>query len=123
MDFRDLIPFGRDRGNVPVQRDRGEHPMDTFQREFNRLFDDFFRTPTMFGRGGEAFASMPRVDASESEGEYGVTAELPTADGQAARPGLNASTARQGASFSPSTRRRSSARPPQFLIRPSFLPA
>ena len=80
MDFRDLIPFGRDRGNVPVQRDRGERPMDMFQREFNRLFDDFFRTPTMLGRGSEAFASMPRVDVSESENEYEVTAELPGID-------------------------------------------
>jgi hypothetical protein len=43
MDFRDLIPFGRDRGNVPARRDRGEHPMEMFQREINRLFEDFSR--------------------------------------------------------------------------------
>jgi HSP20 family protein len=84
MDFRDLIPFGRDRGNVPIRRDRGEHPMELFQREINRLFEDFsrdfFRTPTPFGGGSEGFASVPRVDVSESENEYEVTAELPGID-------------------------------------------
>jgi HSP20 family molecular chaperone IbpA len=80
MDFRDLIPFGRDRGNVPVRREGGEHPMEMFQREVNRLFEDFsrdfFRTPTPFGGDNEVFASIPRVDVSESENEYEVTAEL-----------------------------------------------
>jgi HSP20 family protein len=84
MDFRDLIPFGRDRGNVAVRRDRIEHPMEMFQREVNRLFEDFSRdfsrTPTPFGGGNEAFASMPRVDVSESDNEYEVTAELPGID-------------------------------------------
>ena len=55
--------------------------MEMFQREVNRLFEDFskdfFRTLTPFGGGHEAFASMPRVDVSESENEYEVTAELP----------------------------------------------
>lgn len=77
MDFRDLIPFGRERRSVPVRRDRGEHPMETFQREVNRLFDDFFRAPTLLGGSDGAFATMPRVDVSESEREYEVTAELP----------------------------------------------
>jgi hypothetical protein len=60
MEFRDLIPFGRERGNVSVRRDRGERPMDMLQREVNRLFENFLRTPTLFGRGGEAFATIPR---------------------------------------------------------------
>jgi HSP20 family protein len=80
MDFRDLIPFGRERRSVPVRRDRGEHPMEMFQREVNQLFDDFFRTPMGFGGGNQAFAAMPRVDVSESENEYEVTAELPGID-------------------------------------------
>ena len=77
MDFKDLIPFGRERRTVPVQRDRGEHPMDTFQREFNRLFDDFFRAPALAGGGDGALATLPRVDVSESERGYEITAELP----------------------------------------------
>ena len=58
--------------------------MEMFQREVNRLFEDFskdfFRTLTPFGGSHEAFASMPRVDVSESENEYEVTAELPGID-------------------------------------------
>jgi hypothetical protein len=38
MDFRDLIPFGRERRSVPVQRGGQEHPLEAFQREVNRLF-------------------------------------------------------------------------------------
>ena len=49
MEFRDLIPFGRERRGVPAQRDRHEHPLEAFQREVNRLFDDFFRTPALPG--------------------------------------------------------------------------
>ena len=83
MDFRDLIPFGgRDRrGELAT---RGDNPFESFQREMNRLFDDFFRgigtSPARFGRGegffGAAMAA-PRVDVSETDREYEVTAELP----------------------------------------------
>lgn len=79
MDFGDLIPFGRERRSVPVRRERGEHPLKAFQREFNRLFDDFFGTPMLFGGAG-TFAPMPRVDVSESDGAYVVSAELPGID-------------------------------------------
>jgi HSP20 family protein len=76
MDFKDLIPFGRERRNVPAPRGRNDHPMEAFQQEINRLFDDFFRTPSFFG-GNDAVATMPRLDVSESEREYEITAELP----------------------------------------------
>ena len=81
MDFRDLIPFGRDRRDVAAGR--GDNPMESFQREMNRLFDDFFRG---FGGAGAPVArygegafgvAVPRVDVSETEAEYEVTAELP----------------------------------------------
>jgi HSP20 family protein len=81
MDFRDLIPFGRERRGVPVQRDRHEHPLEAFQREFNRLFDDFFRAPALAGGAEGMFAAaMPRVDVKETDGEYEVSAELPGMD-------------------------------------------
>ncbi len=82
MDFRELIPFGRDRRDVAGRG--GDNPMEAFQREMNRLFDDFFRG---FGGGGGAPAArygegafgvaVPRVDVSETGSEYEVTAELP----------------------------------------------
>jgi HSP20 family protein len=81
MDFRDLIPFGRERRGVPVQRDRHEHPLEAFQREFNRLFDDFYRTPALAGGAEGMFAAAtPRVDVKETDADYEVSAELPGID-------------------------------------------
>jgi HSP20 family protein len=82
MDFRDLIPFGRDRRDVAARG--GDNPFESFQREMNRLFDDFFRgtgamPPARFG-GAEGFfggAAAPRLDVSETDDAYEVTAELP----------------------------------------------
>ena len=77
MAWRDLIPFGSDRREGAA---RGDHPFGAFQRDMNRLFDDFFRgfgAPARFGEDGFGAAAMPRVDVSETEAEYEVTAELP----------------------------------------------
>lgn len=77
MEFRDLIPFGRERRAVPVRRGTARHPLDAFQREMNRVFEDFFQAPAQ-GQGSWPFeAGTPRVDVSEREREYEVTAELP----------------------------------------------
>ena len=79
MDFRDLIPFGRDRRDVAT---RGDNPFESFQREMNRLFDDFFRgfggatPPARFGEGVSG-AATPRLDVSETDDAYEVAAELP----------------------------------------------
>ena len=43
-----------------VQRDRQEHPLEAFQREVNRLFDDFFRMPALSGDEGMFAAATPR---------------------------------------------------------------
>jgi HSP20 family protein len=76
-DFRDLIPFGRERRLAPFGRG-GEHPFEAFQREMSRMFDDFFRgVPTRFTGAEAPFGAMPRVDVSETENEYELKAELP----------------------------------------------
>ena len=77
MAWRDLIPFGSERREVAA---RGDHPFETFQREMNRLFEDFFRgfgSPARYGEGAFGGVAAPRVDVSETETEYEVTAELP----------------------------------------------
>jgi HSP20 family protein len=76
-DFRDLIPFGRERRLAPFTRG-GDHPFEAFQREMSRMFDDFFRgVPTQFTGAEAPFGAMPRVDVSETDNEYEVKAELP----------------------------------------------
>jgi HSP20 family protein len=76
-DFRDLIPFGRERRLAPFGRG-GDHPFEAFQREMSRMFDDFFRgVPTRFTGAEAPFGTMPRVDVSETDNEYEVKAELP----------------------------------------------
>lgn len=84
MAIKDLVPkFGRGRENVPVRR--GEHePFRDFQREMNRLFDDFFTDFPLTPRWGErdvpSVAFNPRVDVSETDKEVNVSAEMPGMD-------------------------------------------
>jgi HSP20 family protein len=80
MDFRNLIPWNRDR-NVPVARQRDDdHPVLALHREMNRLFDDFFRSFDLPARFGSSFGSSfgwPNIELSESDKEIKVVAELP----------------------------------------------
>ena len=95
MSIKDLVPkFGRGRENVPVRR--GEYdPFRDFQREMNRLFDDFFTdfplalhqgkhgaglAPRWGERDLPSVAFNPRVDVSETDKEVKVSAELPGMD-------------------------------------------
>ena len=83
MSIKDLVPrFGKKQERMPVRRKEGDSLL-SFQRDMNRLFDDFFHG---FGVGsaldwgdtalqGEAFS--PRVDVSETGKEVKVSAELP----------------------------------------------
>jgi len=63
-----------------AERQQYESPMQLFQNEINRMFDDFFRdpfAPLTFREpvlGGEF---TPRVDVVESDKDFKVTAELP----------------------------------------------
>lgn len=79
MAIRDLVPRRR-RGAIVREEER---PIEAFQREMNRLFDEFMSGswPALY-RGLEerwpAFA--PRVDVTETENELHISAELPGID-------------------------------------------
>jgi HSP20 family protein len=80
--MRDLIPFGRGR-EVAARRGEELNPFLTLHREMNRLFDDVFRGFDMvpFGeRFPDAAMGWPHIEASETEKEVKVTAELPGLD-------------------------------------------
>jgi len=70
--------------NMPVRREE-EHPVYSLQREMNKVFDDFFRTPTWEGFGefpapaNERFFGdvTPRMDMSETDKELLFKVELP----------------------------------------------
>jgi HSP20 family protein len=79
MANRDLIP--RTSGRAPsVWRDSDWNPVGSFRREMDRLFDDFFRTPT-FSRlgdlGGGTTTNWPSIDVKDRKDELVITAEVP----------------------------------------------
>ena len=79
LTIRDLIPWSRERALTPERRGL-EHPVLSFQREMDRLFDEFWRgiDLPMAGRleRSHAFVS-PRIDVSEDEKQIRLSAELP----------------------------------------------
>jgi HSP20 family protein len=84
MSIKDLVPkIGRGREHMPVRREERD-PFRDFQRQMNRLFDDFFTDFPFAPRGGErglaAAGFSPRVDVSETDKEVKVSAELPGMD-------------------------------------------
>lgn len=83
MAMRSLTPWRWGRRSVPVSREIETHPLDMFQREMNRLFDDFFKGFGLrpFGEEIEGTAAFyPQVDMTEDEKAVYVTAELPGLD-------------------------------------------
>jgi HSP20 family protein len=78
---RDLIPRIREQGVAPTWRNEFS-PLDSFRREMDRLFDDFFRAPT-FGRLGDFgspatnWTNWPSIDITDRNDELLVTAEVP----------------------------------------------
>jgi HSP20 family protein len=75
MSVRDLIPWGRSEDRVQVRS--APDPFLTFQREVNRLFDDFWHG---FGLPSQSFGvsgAWPRVELVEHDDEIVITAELP----------------------------------------------
>jgi HSP20 family protein len=63
-------------GRRPHALDLGES-FSALQREVDRVFEDF--RPFRLGRGGFAMTA-PRLDLSETDGEYLIEAELPGVD-------------------------------------------
>jgi len=77
MNVRSLLPIGRDR---KVAR-RGSDPFDSLQREVERAFEEFARGFPTFGLRAGSSAGVPdltpRMDVSETDKEFEITAELP----------------------------------------------
>lgn len=72
MKLSDLVPW-RTR---ELSRQSGENPVNSFRRELNHLFDDFFTEPLSANGGGFS----PGVDVSETDTAIEVKAELPGMD-------------------------------------------
>ncbi len=83
MAMRPLTPWTWGRRNLPVNREHELTPIDAFQREMNRLFDDFFKGFGLKPAGEEMEelgTFVPRIDMTEDEKAFRVTAELPGMD-------------------------------------------
>ncbi|MGF1639380.1 MAG: Hsp20/alpha crystallin family protein [Rhodospirillales bacterium] len=77
--MRDLIPWSRGR-DVGARRGGWEHPLTSFQRDFDRMFDDLwqsFELPVLGRVGRERGFVTPRLDMHETDTDIVVTAELP----------------------------------------------
>ncbi len=77
---KEVVQKGTPGTQMEVRRE-WEHPFASFQREMNRLFDNFFSGFSLsswapFDRGATQTFS-PRVDVSETDKEIRVSAELP----------------------------------------------
>jgi len=81
MNIRDLIPWNWGKRQVPVRREQSQ-PLQSLQNDINRAFDSFWRGFDLpWPSTSSAWSiSMPSVDASESDKEIEVTAELPGID-------------------------------------------
>ena len=81
MNVRDIIPWGRGTGTVPVRYAESEvSPFLSLHREMNRLFDDVFRgfdLPEPFGRVALLGSTWPRLELSDSDAALRITAEVP----------------------------------------------
>ena len=77
MNLRSLMPIGRDRKMAR----REFAPFDTLQREVDRVFDEFTRGWPGFALPAMGSAGVPdltpRMDVTETDKEYEITAELP----------------------------------------------
>lgn len=79
LTMRGLIPWSRDR-DIAAGR-AAEHPLMSFQRDMNRLFEDLWRgfdapVPSR-SEGMAATMISPRIELKERDAEIEVCAELP----------------------------------------------
>jgi HSP20 family protein len=79
MTIRDLISTRQQSTAPGLWRDNERSPVGSFRREMDRLFDDFFKTPTVstFGEFGSITANWPSIDVKQKDNEIIVTAEVP----------------------------------------------
>jgi HSP20 family protein len=83
MAMRYLTPFRWGRRSVPAGREGEGYPIDIFQREMNKLFDDFFKGTGLkpFSEEMESFGEFtPQVNMTEDDKSIQVSAELPGLD-------------------------------------------
>ena len=82
MTIKDLVAR-KHKGDMPA-RQLGKESLFSFQRDMNRLFDNFFRGFELapFGEHEGTFmpAFAPKVNVSEKDKEVHVSAELPGMD-------------------------------------------
>jgi HSP20 family protein len=80
---KDVVPKAAPGTQMDVRRE-WEYPFGSFQREMNKLFDDFFGgfelSPWAPLERRLTAAFNPRVDVSETDKEIKVSAELPGMD-------------------------------------------
>jgi HSP20 family protein len=81
MQMRDLMPWARG-SSEPAEMLQGERssPILTLHREMNRLFDEAFRgfdMPAFLGTRPSLTLGWPRLEATETDKEICVMAELP----------------------------------------------
>ncbi len=80
MSASDLLSRRPSRANRLALRREGETPMLAIQNEMNRMFDQFFTDDFPFSTrlvARPAMDFLPKLDISETETEYKMTAELP----------------------------------------------
>jgi HSP20 family protein len=70
MNLRSLVPFS-DGGTLARS-----NPFGLLQREVDRLFDEFSRSPAGLGRSA-LFGLVPTMDVKETDKDIEVAAELP----------------------------------------------
>ena len=77
--MRDLIPWNRGRDVAP-RRYGTEHPLTTFQRDLDRMFEDLwqgFDLPMVGRFAGERGLISPKLDMHETDTEVVVNTEHP----------------------------------------------
>ena len=83
MSVRDQLPRTQ-RPGVVIRRGEEMSPLLALHREMNRMFDDFFRgfdsAPFGMGDFGGRQVGWPHMEASATDKEMKVTAELPGMD-------------------------------------------
>ena len=79
MALQNLVPWKRGEKKVPVKQE-SSHPVVRFQREMDKLFDNFFNGFDLAPWGQSWGAFHPNVDISEDNKKIMVAAELPGLD-------------------------------------------